>query len=276
MALVGASFRGQLSAWIDDRPPELQCLEVTADYYYELDTLERLRSLAAVCPLSIRTASLSLGTAGPLDPFLLDNLARVVAETDPLWVSEHVGFLRVEGVDLRSTSSVQPTHENAQILADHARQLAAHCGKPVILENITSEISIPGPLSEPEFLNLISAEADCGLLLNLTGLFVNSRNHGFDPLAFLREIDCGRIAQLRITPCAKAGGRWRYLRGGSIPDDVWQLVEAALVDAPVQALILERQEGFPRPSVLAAELSRLAAAVSKTVIGQDASESVSP
>ena len=42
-----------------------------------------------------------------------------------------------------------------RIIADHAREMADRCGRPIILENITSHLRLDGELSEPDFLKAV-------------------------------------------------------------------------------------------------------------------------
>ena len=79
---------------------------------------------------------------------------------------EHIAFTRTAAVDLGHLNPVPPTREMLGIVAEHAREISAHCGKPIILENITSHVRLTGDLSETDFLNELCERADCGLLLN--------------------------------------------------------------------------------------------------------------
>lgn len=258
MRRVGIGYRRELGAWIRSKPPELGCLEITAEHFFgEDDSL--LRDLREDYPLFVHGLGLSLGTAGPLDRETLEDFARVVRSADPLWISEHVAFTRTSEVDLGHLNPIARTPETLGLLRDHCIELRERCGKPLILENITSHLRTPGTMSETEFLNRLCEEAGCGVLLDVTNLFINSRNHRFDPGRWLREIEPKRIVQLHVVGYSVRQNRWEDLHAQGIQQDLWSLIEEALAYAPVQAVIVERDANFPRPEVLAEELSRLEA-----------------
>jgi hypothetical protein len=185
---------------------------------------------------------LSLGTPGPLRS---ENFERVVRAADPMWISEHVAFTRTAEVDLGHLNPVRPDHETLRIMADHARELAARCGKPLILENITTHLRVRGPMSETEFLNRLCERAGCGLLLDVTNLYINSRNHGFDPAPWLREIEPSNIVQLHVVGYSTEEGRWQDRHACAIQPELLDLVRAVLDYAPAKAVIVERDENIP-------------------------------
>lgn len=254
---VGLGWRSELAAWIDSQPAAIDCLEITADHFYRFTSAPLLRRLSRSTPLLVHGLSLSLGTPGPLDRGQLDSFASVVAEADPLWVSEHIGFSRTAEVDLGHFNPVCPNEETLFLFAEHARDVAERCGKPLILENISTHLRIRGTLAETEFLNRLSEESGCGLLLDVTNLYVNARNHGFDPYRWLADIDPQRIVQLHVVGYTQRDEGWHDLHEQPIQDDLWDLIRATLLYAPVQAIILERDKNFPHPRVLEQELAAL-------------------
>lgn len=241
---TGVGYRRELAAWIDSGPAGVGCLEITAEHFFGGGG-EILRGLSKHHSLYVHGLGLSLGTAGPLDAARLDRFVEVVRVADPEWVSEHVAFTRSGEIDLGHLNPLRPTLENAKIVADHAREAAVRCGKPILLENITSHLPLPGDLSETEFLNELCERADCGLLLDVTNLFINSRNHRFDPLGWLREIEPRRIRQLHIVGYSRDGDRYADHHSAPIQDELLDLARAVVEYAPVEAVILERDENFP-------------------------------
>jgi uncharacterized protein (UPF0276 family) len=251
---VGAGYRRPLADWIDTRPCE--CLEVTAEHFYDRDG-DRLRELSEGFELYVHGLGLSLGTPGDLDRGRLKKFARVVEIARPAWISEHVAFTRTPEADLGHLNPVRPTREAAHVIARHAREVAERCGRPIILENITSHIRIEGELSETDFLNEVCREADCGVLLDITNLFINSRNHDFDPFAWFRELDPARIRQLHIVGYSIENGRYADGHGAPIQDELLDLAGAVVRETGAAAIILERDEDFPGATAMDAELQKL-------------------
>jgi uncharacterized protein (UPF0276 family) len=255
---IGIGYRHELVHWINARPPEIGCLEITAEHFFDGGEAQ-LKALKRDYPLMVHGLGLSLGTPGPLDAETLERFAQVVRAGDPVWISEHIAFTRTHEVDLGHLNPVRPTEETLAILADHAQEVAGYCGKPLILENITSHLRLEGTMSETEFLNRLCERSGCGLLLDVTNLYINSRNHKFDPIKWLSEIDPHRIVQLHVVGYSKRHDRWEDFHGEPIQDDLLQLTKEVVSYAPVQAVIVERDKNFPPPEELARELRKLEA-----------------
>lgn len=254
--MTGVGYRKPLAGWIESRPAGLDCLEITAEHFYNGNE-EQLVSLAKKFHLFVHGLGLSLGTPGVLDWERLEKFARVAELANADWISEHVAFTRTSEVDLGHLNPIPPTREALKTIAEHAREVSSRCRKPIILENITSHFRLAGEMSETEFLNELCREADCGLLLDVTNLFINSRNHRFDPLAWLHELNPRRIVQLHIVGYSVENGRYTDGHAAEVQPELIQLACAVTEYAPVKAIILERDEHFPATEVMSAELAKL-------------------
>lgn len=255
--LVGVGYRRELAEWVENGPHGLDSLEITAEHFYDGRGDARLTALAGRFPLFVHALGLSLGTPGVLDAGRIEAFVRVVALAKPRWISEHIAFTRTAEVDLGHLNPVPLTRDMVKIVGDHARELAERCRRPVLLENITSHLLLSGQLTEPEFLNALCERADCGLLLDVTNLFINSRNHGFDPLAWLREIEPRRIRQLHLVGYACHDGRLVDSHAAPIQEELIELARAVVAHAPVESVVLERDEDIPDPAAMEVELGKL-------------------
>jgi uncharacterized protein (UPF0276 family) len=254
--MTGLGYRRELAAWIDSKPRDVNCLEITAEHFFHGGE-ENLTRLAQQFPLFVHGLGLSLGTPGPLDGHRLNQFARVVSVANPDWISDHIAFTRTAEADLGHLNPMPPTRKMLKVIADHAREVSEHCRKPMLLENITSHIQLAGDLSETDFLNELCERADCGLLLDVTNLFINSRNHGFDALKWLHEIEPRRIRQLHIVGYSRVGDRYTDSHSQPIQEELIELARAVVGYAMVEAIILERDEDFPATDELELEIAKL-------------------
>ena len=257
MVAVGIGHRQELVPWIDACPPEIECLEVIAEHFADPKRWWRLRALAEKYPLAVHCLGLSLGTPGPLDRGSLALAAEVAAIAEPLWISDHIGFSRTSEIDLGHFNPVPPTMESVHLIADHAREVMEVCARPLLLENITTNLMMPGKLSETEFLNRLLEESGCGMLLDVTNLYVNSRNHGFDPRGWLHEIDSRHITQLHVVGYRFSDQRWHDMHDAPIQAELWHLIAEVMRYANPKAVIIERDGKFPPVDELESELRRL-------------------
>jgi uncharacterized protein (UPF0276 family) len=257
-AWTGIAYRPALASWIDTRPREIECLEITAEQFYKGG--EALaRSLASAYPVVVHTSRLSLGTPGTLDRQELGWFVSLIREVDPPWISEHLGFRRTDEVDLGFPTPTLLNADTLSLFTDHCREVMDRCGTRLLVENITSPLAIRGAISEPDFFNRLCKASGSGVLVDVTALVVNSRNHGFDARSWLGELEPSHIVQLHLGGARRGDDAWLDTHGDPVDDEVWALAADVLTRAPVRAIVLERDEHFPPVGQLAAELRRGAA-----------------
>lgn len=260
---LGVGYRHPLADWLNTYPTNCSCLEITAEHFFDGGD-RQLRQLAAHYPLYVHGLGLSLGTPGPLDAQVLKQFARVADLAQAQWVSEHVAFSRTADVDLGHLNPVRPDRQTLQLFSAHVQEMKAACGgRPVILENITSHLTLKGELRETEFLNQLCERSGCGLLLDVTNLWINSRNHRFDPHVWLREIQPEHIVQLHAVGYSEPvesgahPARYQDYHGEAIQPDLLSFIGEVLAYAPVQAVILERDANLGDIDGIQAELLKL-------------------
>ena len=254
--LVGVGFRQPFADWILGEPDVVDCLELTAEHFFDGadDLLLRLRDLY---PLSVHGLGLSLGTPGPLDPLTLSQFQRVVELSGARWTSEHIAFTRTDDVDLGHLNPVPLTRDSLTTLIDHAREVMDRCQRPLLLENITSYLRAPDQMRETDFINRLCERSGAGMLLDITNLYINSRNHDFDPSDWIHEISPQSIRQLHIVGYSFADGEWHDGHCEPIQDELFELAAEVVSYAPVESIIVERDGAFPPIEEIEHELKRL-------------------
>lgn len=252
---LGVGYRKPLARWIDSQPTEVQCLEITAEHFFDDPGL--LHDLKQHYPLFLHSLGLSLGTPGPLNKNYLNRFAQVCRQADPVWISEHIAFTRVNEVDLGHLNPIPYTRETLDYFVDHALEVQQLCHKPLLLENIATHLQLPGTLAEPEFINLLCERAGCFLLLDVTNLYVNSRNHGFDPNHWLQQIQPDYIRQLHIVGYAQEGEILYDSHSENIQQELYLLTRDVIEYSEVQSIIIERDNNFPPVAHIRQELIKL-------------------
>jgi uncharacterized protein (UPF0276 family) len=256
---VGLGFREPLRGDIFLRRGEIDFLEITADHYLDATRdkereLDLLREHFTLIPHAL---DLSLGSAGGIDKTYLRKLARLVRRLEPPWWSEHVAFTRAGGVELGHLAATEFSREAAEVFARNVAEARAEIGAPLILENITYSLSLPtGTWGEAEFISEVLERTDCGLLLDVTNLHINSVNHGYDFREFLERLPLGRVVQLHFVGGHRHGGELIDSHSERTPEEVWDIMDYVLKRAPVRGAILERDENLPPLSELLTELAR--------------------
>jgi uncharacterized protein (UPF0276 family) len=148
------------------------------------------------------------------------------------------------------------TREALRVLIRNIATAQRAIPTPLIVENISFTLTWPGAeMSEPEFLTRLVEETGCGLLLDVTNLYINSRNHGYDPRAYLEALPREHIVQLHFVGEESADGSLIDSHSRPTTPPIWKLLEEVLALAPVKGAILERDDCLPSFEELVPELS---------------------
>jgi uncharacterized protein (UPF0276 family) len=141
------------------------------------------------------------------------------------------------------------------------------CGVPFALENITYYFELPGSrLREAELLTRIVERADCGLLLDLNNLYVNSRNHNYDPYEFMRALPLERVLQIHIAGAVERDTFIVDSHAHPTGDEVFEYLRFVCEKVPPPSVVLERDQNLPPFAELLAELRRARAAMRPTPV----------
>lgn len=250
---VGLSFQATLQGFVVEHADSFDFVEIIPDIFWndlgrrhprrfaqlpEADTV--LAGLGARSALVGHGVGLSIGSAQPLDDDYLAHVSAFRRQHGLLWFSEHLSFNRLpdpqapdELIDLGFTLPVPYDEAVLELLAARVARVRAGVGVPFLLENNVYYFEIPEQeIEEAEFLNRLCARSGCGLLLDLHNVYVNARNHGFDPLAFLARLDLRQVVEIHVAGGRELEGAYLDAHSGPCPEPVWRLLEDVVARAP--------------------------------------------
>ncbi|MDR3418644.1 MAG: DUF692 domain-containing protein [Nevskia sp.] len=216
--------------------------------------LERIRERY---PLVLHGVSLSIGSTDPLDRAYLIGLKALAERFEPAWISDHLCWTGVAGRNLHDLLPLPHTEEAVRHVAARVREVQDFLGRRILLENVSSYVSFNhSAVPEWEFLGAVAETADCLLLLDVNNIYVNSHNHGFDPLDYLRAVPARRVQQIHLAGHSRSGELLIDTHDHPVPEPVWALyAEAVRLFGPVAAMV-ERDDRIPPLAELVAELDR--------------------
>jgi uncharacterized protein (UPF0276 family) len=245
---VGVGLRRPHIARVIAERPELPFFEFCPENYMDRGGTAR-RDLLAVAehyPVVSHGVGLGIGSVDALDRLYLERLKALLDETGALWTSDHLCWNRADG---RSSNDLLPlpfTEEAVHHTAARIREVQEIVERPFLIENISTYTILPGAeMSEGEFTRAILEEADCGLLLDVNNVYVNWRNHGTDPHAFLSEIPAERIGQMHMAGHDDRGDVVVDTHGAPVRDEVWELFREALAISGPTTVLLEWDSNIP-------------------------------
>jgi len=280
---IGIGWRPELALAIERRKG-LGFVEVTAENIRLDDIPAPLTQMVARgVPVIVHGLSLSLGGADRPDRRRLDHLARVaerlgarlvrrrldhlarVAERlGARLVSEHLAFVRAEGLEAGHLLPVPRTREALEVIVDNVGWAKRLLPFPLALENIATLVEWPGAeMDEASFLAELLDRTDTSLLFDVSNMYANACNSGWDPAVALDRLPLARLAYVHVA-------------GGTVRDDLYHDTHAHPVGAGPLAFLeelcsrtappgvmLERDDNFPRESELDAELEAIRMAIAR-------------
>jgi uncharacterized protein (UPF0276 family) len=218
-------------------------------------------------PVITHGLSMSMGGFDPWADETLDDLIAFLKRTGTPWHSEHLCWTSVGGVNTHELLPMPFTKAAVAHTAERVKRLQDRLPLPFLLENISWYAELGEPeMSEHDFLNEVLERADCGWLLDINNIYVNSQNHGFDAKAFLEGLPLHRVKQMHI-----AGHSWDEedqliidTHGAPVIDPVldlftWVLPKIFAATGEAVPVLLERDTRIPPFDELLAEQRKLQA-----------------
>jgi uncharacterized protein (UPF0276 family) len=262
---LGVGWRPELALAID-RHPGLGFVELTVENHdLSRPLVDPVRDLMARgVQVIVHGVSLSLGGAEPPDPRRLEALARLARAAAAPLVSEHVAFVRAGGREAGHLLPVPRTRESLDLLVENVAVARAALPAPLALENIAALVEWPdGELGEAEFIAELLERTDSLLLLDVSNVHANARNHHLDPLAYLDRLPLERLAYVHVGGGVERQGTYHDTHAHRLDPASLDLLEELAARVEVPGAMLERDDDFPPADELAAELGAIRHAVER-------------
>lgn len=217
-----------------------------------LDILRRVRERY---PVALHGVSMSVGSADGVDRDYLARLKALVDAVDPLFVSDHLCWTRIEGFNSHDLLPLPYTQEALDCVCANVAQAQDILGRTMLIENPSSYVTFAASdMTEWAFLDALCARTGCELLLDVNNIFVSAANHGFDAIDYLDGIPAARVRQVHLAGHSQGDGILIDTHDAPVPDAVWALYGHALDRLGPVATMIERDDAIPRLADLLAEL----------------------
>ena len=239
--------------------PEIGFFEVISENYLDTRGGRRraLDEIAERYPIVLHGVSMSIGSTDPLDMRYLARLRRLADSVRAQWVSDHVCWTGVQGVNTHELLPMPLTEGALRHVVRRVRTAQDVLGRQLVLENPSSYVEFAGStMPEWEFLARLAEDADCGLLLDVNNVYVSSVNHEFDPEEYLRALPHHRVVQMHLAGHTDHGTHVIDTHDAPVADPVWELYRLAVRLTGGAPTLLEWDDRLPEFGVLEAELAK--------------------
>lgn len=261
---IGILYNPALPEFLRSELDSLNYLEIIPDMfwtdrgigqsprYVEIESsMELLDSLADRLRVVSHSVGLSIGSAELFDTGHVEQIMRWRKRYHFPWHSDHLSFVRVNGADGHDHNAglalpVPYDEDVLEMIAERVAFVQSHVPATFLLENNVAYVDIPDQdMSEQQFLNRLAERTGCGLLLDVHNVYVNARNHRFDPGDFISQLDLSRVIEIHIAGGNELGGIYTDSHAGPCPEPVWELLERVVANAPnVCGITFEFHESY--------------------------------
>lgn len=266
---AGLGFRRELIETLKTGVPEaINFFELAPENWAGMGgkSARDLRQFTERFPFVCHGLSLSLGGIAPLDETLLRRIKAFMAEHGMTLYTEHLSWC-ADDSHLYDLLPIPLSEKAVKWTVDRIKRAQDILGMRIGIENASYYVAPPGAeMSENEFISNIVREADCLLHLDVNNIYVNSRNFGFDPLAFMAALPLDRTCYIHVAGhYVEPDGLLIDTHGAEVIDPVWSLLETAYQHVGNIPTCLERDFNIPDLDALIAEvgvIARLQSAIS--------------
>jgi uncharacterized protein (UPF0276 family) len=245
----GAGLRHEHFDDIIAKKPPFHWFEVIAEDFMNVGgairkDFDQIRSLY---PIISHGVCLAIGSTDPLDMKYLKNLKTFVDLIDSPWISDHLSFTMVDHTNLVDLIPLPFTTEAVNHIAERIRIVQDFMEKPFLIENVTRYITVSDrEMGENEFLSSILEKANCGLLLDVTNVFLNGKFHDYDPYEFISSIPYQRIGQIHLAGWEPdTDGTIIDSHDAPVPPEVWDLFKRVIALTGPTSVLIEWDASIP-------------------------------
>lgn len=219
--------------------------------------LEELRRAGRM--ISLHGAGMSLaGIAGP-DLDKLAALRTLVDRIEPMLVSEHLAWSRLDGLCPPDLLPVPRTNAVLARSALNIERVQDLLGRQILIENPTHYLDLRDhSWSETSFLCELCRRSGCGLLVDVTSVVVGAHNIGFDASQWLDSIPAERVGEVHLGGHSldPEGSLLVDSHDSPVSDQVWDLYRRLTDRIGPRATAIESDGGLPSFAALLRERAR--------------------
>ncbi|HYW16519.1 MAG TPA: DUF692 domain-containing protein [Allosphingosinicella sp.] len=245
---LGLGLRSVHFAQILAERPAIAWFEAISENFMDSGGRPRavIRQVAKHYPVVLHGVSLSIGSSDPLDLDYLARLKRLAEEVGPAWISDHLCWTGVMGLNSHDLLPLPLNEESLAHVASRVGQVQDFLQRPLILENPSSYVRFESStMEEPEFLRRLAGETGCGLLLDVNNVYVSCFNAGTDPIDYIRAFPCESVVQMHLAGHQHRGTHIVDTHDRPVRAEVWELFRLAWALTGGASTLLEWDGDIP-------------------------------
>jgi uncharacterized protein len=267
----GLGLRAQHYADILAGDPEIDWFEVISENYMVPggQPLRILDQIRARYPIVMHGVSLSIASTAPFDADYLAGLKALADRTEPVFVSDHLCWTGVHGVNLHDLLPFPYTREALDHVVSRIQYVQDFLKRPVALENVSTYVQFRNSeMPEWEFIAEMAKRTGCWLVFDVNNVYVSAFNHDYDPYEFIAGIPADRVVQFHLAGHEHNMTHIIDTHDALVCDEVWTLYKAALNRFGPVSTIIERDDDIPPLTAMLEELGKARALADEVFLRQ--------
>jgi uncharacterized protein (UPF0276 family) len=253
-----------LAEVVADRPP-IPWFEIHPENFLaNPHAAELLDEVARHYPVSMHTVGVSVGSAAGLDRLHLRRMCALAKRIDPFLISGHLAWSTHAGDYLNDLLPLPYDDESLDVIAAHIDEVQDAFGRQFLIENPSSYVGFThSTMTEVEFLNEVALRTGCGLLCDVSNIYLSAHNMGFDPVRYIEGLPIDAISEFHLggfteeADDAEPGASVLIdTHAAAVSEAAWTLYAHAVRRIGVVPTLIERDNELPALSALIAEAKR--------------------
>lgn len=271
----GLGLRPQHYQDILEQNPPVDWFEVLSENYMipggqPLRILDQIRERY---PVVMHGVSLSIASTAPLNMDYLRDLKALAERVEPKWISDHLCWTGVHGVNLHDLLPIPYTEEALDHVCDRVNQVQDFLGRALTLENVSTYVSFEqSQMREWEFISELTRRTGCWLLFDVNNVYVSAFNHEYDAQAFIDGIPADRVVQFHLAGHSDMETYIVDTHDAPVVPQVWDLYTYAMQRFGPVSTMIERDDHIPPLADMLEELETARDLARKTLPRLEAAE----
>lgn len=256
---LGIGWREPLARFIH-KQADLSFVEIMAEYFLTKSrlptSLQDLRDRGMeIIPHSV---SLSLGSAEYPDQEVVNNLLHAIELTGAELVSDHICFTRTGELNSGHLLPIEQSPEMIEVFVQNYKFVQEQLPVPLALENIARIFNWEeSSMDEPEFVREIADKTGCKLLLDVSNLYANSINLGWDVDRYLESYPLHALEYVHVAGGSYNHGYFLDTHAHTVGDEQLEVLRKLCERTHPPRVMLERDANYPPEDILRLELDRI-------------------
>ena len=253
----GLGLRSQHYDYVLEHQPAVDWFELITENYLAPGGRPRaiLHKIRAHYPVVLHGLSFNIGSNEAPDLHYLAQLKALINDIQPAWVSDHICWTGLHGKTSHDLLPIAYNPETLSQVADKVNRIQDALQQRIVLENPSVYLQFrSASMSEPDFINALTVQTGCRILLDVNNVYVSCFNLGQDPYAHICALKHNSVQQFHLAGHTHNGNHIIDTHDQPVSDPVWELYAHACRHFGETATLLERDDHIPPFPELMAEL----------------------